>query len=227
MGTWITIREASVLLDKSVSTVRRMIKRDPNILTRLENSPNGGFKMFLQQETLVKSFEANKSAYENAESHYETAQFHSEEIQARPATEDIAAQPTYAGDSMKDRLESFRIQNNDLKVELERWKGRSDEYKNRFEHELLERYRERKLFSGQMRTKDDQLLGLNDRLKESNFLLAQEQKRVVELAESYAPSHIPVDETKTVKSIALDGVMIVFSIAMLLGLVALFFYLLV
>jgi len=57
MSQWITIKDASILVNQSVSTVRRMIKKDPSILTKLENSPNGGFRMYLQKDALVKSFE--------------------------------------------------------------------------------------------------------------------------------------------------------------------------
>jgi len=148
MNQWITIKDASILVNQSVSTVRRMIKKDPSILTKLENSANGGFRMYLHKEALVKSF----GDFNSEEADTETHSLNDILVAANPAPSVDDDSAGVAGEGQRDLKEGYNLENQELKIELERWKCRADEYKNRFEHELLERYRERKMYTQHLST---------------------------------------------------------------------------
>jgi len=107
---------------------------------------------------------------------------------------------------------------------LERWKCRADEYKNRFEHELLERYRERKMYEQQNETKDALLGQLNLRLKENADVLLNEQKRMVELNERFTPRANDTVNSKSAASFSWDILMIIGSGILLVTLIAAFIY---
>lgn len=220
MSQWITIKDASILVSQSVSTVRRMIKKDPTILTKLENSPNGGFRMYLQKEALVKSFEDNFPDQQIIET--EVLSNTMGEASPAPSLDSVSAGG--AGESNKGKVERNNREVHELKLELERWKCRADEYKNRFEHELLERYRERKIFEQQNETKDALLGQLNLRLKESADVLLNEQKRTVELNERFTPTANDSANEKSTASFSWDILMIIGSGILLVTLIAAFVY---
>ncbi len=222
MSQWITIKDASILVNQSVSTVRRMIKKDPTILTKLENSANGGFRMYLHKEALVTSFENSfpDQKIEEAENLSPTPTMG----QASPAPVADNASAGGARDSQLGKAERNSQEVHELKIELERWKCRADEYKNRFEHELLERYRERKMFEQQNETKDALLGQLNVRLKESADVLLNEQKRAVELNERFTPRANDSVTEKSTASFSWDILMIMGSGLLLVTLIAAFIY---
>jgi len=220
MSQWITIKDASILVNQSVSTVRRMIKKDPSILTKLENSPNGGFRMYLQKDALVKSFEDFYPDQPIVASNNVTMTMG--EASPAPVIADDSAGG--AGESQRGKVERYNQDVHELKIELERWKCRADEYKNRFEHELLERYRERKMFEQQNETKDALLGQLNNRLKESADVLLSEQKRTVELNERFMPRANDSVNEKSTASFSWDILMIIGSGILLVTLIAAFIY---
>lgn len=220
MSQWITIKDASILVNQSVSTVRRMIKKDPSILTKLENSPNGGFRMYLQKDALVKSFENFYPELPIIESDGLSTTM----AEANPAPILDTEFAGGAGESQRGKVERYGQEVHELKLELERWKCRADEYKNRFEHELLERYRERKMYEQQNETKDALLGQLNLRLKESADVLLNEQKKMVELNERFTPRANDTVSSKSPASFSWDILMIIGSGILLVTLIAAFIY---
>jgi len=224
MSQWITIKDASTLLGRSVGAVRKMVKREPSIHTRLENTSNGGFKMYLNKEALLESF----AKYEPAE--IETLEYQepdmADDVKATIAPpQEVEVSPA-GNNTQRAGFDELKRENTELKIELERWKCRSEEYKNRFEHELLERYRERKINLEQNQTKDSLVEQLNLRLKDSNQLLLKEQKNLIELNHRFTPRENDLAGGKNPVSLSWDLAMIIGSAILVLVLLGAFAYIL-